>query len=375
MDDRNRYMLKGKLTRRGYDWWWHSLVAINARTGEKQPFFIEYYVINPALGGDEVIAGQLPANKVKGLKPSYAMLKAGRWGTPDGQPATQIHNLYPINQFKADFTKMEVSIGPHTANETHLKGLVKLSKEDAAAHPEYMSDAGEMSWDLKAEKVLPYCVGFGTSPFFININAFQMYWHAAGMVTRYSGTITFNGEKYNVDPETSAGYQDKNWGGDYTSPWVWLNCNNFKDRATGKKLDRTGLDCGGAQPVVFGVSLPRRMLIAFYLEGELFEFNFSKFWTGPHQVFDNPITEDFVGWNLTAWNNKGKIEIHFKCPRKTMLNVNYENPDGLKKHNQLWNGGFASGSVTLWRKVRGEYVKVGDYDGELGGCEYGEYTD
>ncbi|MDP3721147.1 MAG: hypothetical protein Q8R09_01690, partial [Anaerolineaceae bacterium] len=73
MDDRNRYMLKGKLARRGYDWWWHSLVAINAKTGQKQPFFIEYYVINPALGGDKVIAGQLPENKAKGIKPSYAM--------------------------------------------------------------------------------------------------------------------------------------------------------------------------------------------------------------------------------------------------------------------------------------------------------------
>ncbi len=375
MDDRNRYMLKGKLTRRGYDWWWHSLVAVNAKTGEKQPFFIEYYVINPALGGDQVIAGQLPSNKAKGLKPSYAMLKAGRWGTPDGQPATQIHNLYPISQFKADFSKMEVRIGDHTANETHLKGSVKLTPEEAAAHPEYMSDAGEMSWDLKAEKVLPYSVGFGTSPFFVAINAFQMYWHAAGMLTRYSGTITFNGEKYNVEPDTSAGYQDKNWGVDYTSPWVWLNCNNFTSRSTGKKLARTSLDCGGAQPVVLGVSLPRRMLIAFYHEGELHEFNFSKFWTGPKQVFDCPITDEYVGWNLTAWNKTGKIEIHFKCPRKHMLNVNYENPDGDKRHNELWNGGHASGSVTLWKKVDGKYIKIDDFDGELGGCEYGEYTD
>jgi hypothetical protein len=370
MDDRNGYMLKGVLARRGYDWWWHSLVGVNARTGEKQPFFIEYYVINPALGGDKVIPGQLKANRDAGLKPSYAMLKAGRWGVGK---ATQIHNMYPISQFSADFKKMDVKIGPYTATETHLKGAVKLSKEEAAAHPEYMSDAGEMTWDLKAEKVLPYSVGFGTAPFFRAINAFQMMWHVSGMLTRYSGEIIFNGEKFKVEPETSAGYQDKNWGGDYTSPWVWLNCNNFTQRSTGKKLPLTSLDCGGAQPVVFGISIPRRMLIAFYHEGELYEFNFSKVWTNPKQVFDCPVTDEKVEWNLTAWNNKGKIEIHFKCPRNTMLNVNYENPDGLKRHNKLWNGGFASGSVTLYKKVKGEYVKVDDFDGELGGCEYGEY--
>lgn len=370
MDDRNGYMLKGVLRRRGYDWWWHSLIGINENTGEKQPFFIEYYVINPALGSDRVIPGQLPENRQKGIKPSYAMLKAGTWGT--GR-ATQIHNLYPINDFSAEFDKMNVRIGEHTATETRLKGSVKLTPAEAAAHPEYMSDAGEMRWDLKAEKVLPYSVGFGTSPFFRAINAFQMYWHAAGMFTRYEGSITFNGEKYRVEPESSAGYQDKNWGGDYTSPWVWLNCNNFTSRSSGQKLTRTSLDCGGAQPVVFGFSLPRRMLIAFYHEGKLHEFNFSKVWTNPHQVFTCPITPEKVEWNLTAWNNTGKIEIHFSCPRETMLNVNYENPDGLKRHNQLWNGGYAKGTVTLYDKVDGKYVKVDDFDGEMGGCEYGEY--
>lgn len=370
MDDRNGYMLKGALSRRGYDWWWHSLVGVSEKTGEKRPFFIEYYVINPALGRDAPIPGQLPENRAKGIKPAYAMLKAGCWGKG---VATQLHNLYPISQFSASPTAMDVRIGEHTATETRLTGAVILSPEEARAHPEYMSDAGEMSWDLKAEKVLPYSVGFGTAPFFRNINAFQMYWHAAGMRTRYAGKIIFNGETFLVDPDTCAGYQDKNWGGDYTSPWVWLNCNNFVSRSGNKRLQRTSLDVGGAQPVVFGISLPRRLLIAFYHEGELYEFNFSKVWTNPHQVFDCPVSPEKVEWNITAWNNKGKIEIHFSCPRETMLNVNYENPDGLKRHNQLWNGGFAHGSVTLYCKVKGEYVKVDDFDGELGGCEYGEY--
>ncbi|HSN95304.1 MAG TPA: hypothetical protein VLR89_09630, partial [Anaerolineaceae bacterium] len=144
MDDRNAYMLKGVSAKRGYDWWWHSLVGVNAITGEKRPFFIEYYVINPALGGATVIPGQLPENRARGVRPSYAMLKAGCWGKG---VATQLHNLYPISQFSADPNKMDVRIGEHTATETHLVGSVKLSAEEAKAHPEYMSDAGEMSWD------------------------------------------------------------------------------------------------------------------------------------------------------------------------------------------------------------------------------------
>jgi hypothetical protein len=236
-----------------------------------------------------------------------------------------------------------------------------------------MSDAGSMSWDLRAEKVLPYSVGFGTSPFFRALDAFQMYWHVAGMLARYEGTITFDGEEYRVDPATSSGYQDKNWGRDYTSPWVWLNCNSFTSRKDGRRLELTSLDVGGAQPVVFGLSLPRRLLVAFRHEGELHEFNFSKFWTGSRQRFSCPVATEKVEWNIEAWTRKSRIEIHFACPRDTMLNVNYESPDGRKRHNALWNGGYASGTVTLYRREGRAWVEVDSFDGELGGCEYGEY--
>jgi len=157
---RNGFMLGGSLHSHGYDWWWHSLVGVHAQSGTKRPFFIEYYVINQALGGAEPIFGQLPANQAAGVKPSYAMLKAGAWGKDD---AAQIHNFYGIDAFRADTKQMNVRIGPHTATETHLKGAVELSVADAAAHPEFMSEASTMSWDLHAEKVLTYSVGPGAS--------------------------------------------------------------------------------------------------------------------------------------------------------------------------------------------------------------------
>ena len=56
-----------------------------------------------------------------------------------------------------------------------------------------------------------------------------------------------------------------------------------------------------------------------------------------------------------------------------MLNVNYENPDGKKRHNSLWNGGYAAGTIRLWEKQEGAWVEVDTLDGEYGGCEYGEY--
>ena len=52
-----------------------------------------------------------------------------------------------------------------------------------------------------------------------------------------------------------------------------------------------------------------------------------------------------------------------------MLLVNYEAPNGEKRHNRLWNGGNGKGTVELYHN--GELVdriRV-----ENAGCEYGEY--
>ena len=187
---RNGYMLVGNMANKDYDWWWHSLVAENKDTGELRPFFIEYYVVNPGLGGTEPILGQLPENKAQGVKPSYAMIKAGTWGDSS---SAQIHNFYGIDTFSAATATMDVVIGSNTATDTSLVGSVKVTPEEAAAHPEYMCDAGEMSWDLTADKLLSYSMGYGTSELFSRLNAFQMFWHVQGMFTQYSGTIIYNG--------------------------------------------------------------------------------------------------------------------------------------------------------------------------------------
>jgi hypothetical protein len=364
-------MLEGGLARRGYDWWWHSLVGRSRRTGHEQPFFIEYYVVNPALGGAEPVLGQLPENRSRGVRPSYAMLKAGTWAP---KAARQIHNFFGIQKLQVRSSPLAVRIGEATLSETGLEGSVSVLPEAAAAHPEFMCDAGRMSWKLEAEKVLHYDVGFGASAPFRAAHAFQMFWHVEGMLTRYRGTVELDGEEFQVEPETCCGYQDKNWGTDYTSPWVWLSCNRFKRRGGGETLKLTSLDVGGAQPVLFGRALKRRLLVAFFHEGTLHEFNFSKIWTRPGQRFDCRVEPDAVCWKIEAWNSTAKVVIDFRCPRESMLKVNYENPDGEKRHHDLWNGGCGEGTLDLYRRTASGFELVGSFDGERAGCEYGEET-
>ena len=44
---RDTCQLKGRQSRKGYDWWWHSFTAYNKITGEAKPFYIEFFLCNP----------------------------------------------------------------------------------------------------------------------------------------------------------------------------------------------------------------------------------------------------------------------------------------------------------------------------------------
>jgi len=371
---KNNYMLYGPRAKRGYDWWWHSLTAINKKTGEERPFFFEYYVCNPALGKKKPVFGQLPENKAKGVKPSYVMVKAGCWG----EGGIQLHRFYG---WKEDGVKVKkgtpfmVDVPECHCENLAMNGHVKVTAEEAAAHPEWMCvGSGEISWDLTMEKIVPFNVGYGTSQLFLRLNAFEMYWHASGIKTKYSGTITLNGEEYEVLPEKSYGYADKNFGGGFTTPWIWLASNNLYSNKKKKQLENSAFDIGGGRPCVFGIHLDRQLLGVMWYEGKEFEFNFSKFWTLCRTKFNAYETSDEIIWKIKQKTLKGKIVYDVHCYKKDMLMVQYEDPDGVKLHNRLWNGGNGTGNVKLYRNLFGFLpILVDDIEVKNMGCEYGEY--
>jgi hypothetical protein len=147
--------------------WWHNFEAVHPETQERRSFFIQYLVMNPGGNGrNEPVFGQLNTTTRSGNKPSYARLGAGTWG--DGK--VQLFNYYPLKEFKASSLTMRVNIGgTNTANETALKGSVSVTPEEAQAHPEWLSDAGSISWDLKVEKVLTFSTGIAGAPLFIKV--------------------------------------------------------------------------------------------------------------------------------------------------------------------------------------------------------------
>lgn len=368
--ERDSFMLDGGLGFEGYDWWWHSFTGINDRTGEEKSFFIEFFGCNPILGGAEPILGQTPENKRLHKKPSYLMVKAGCWG--DGK--CQLHRFFPWNKVRiTNSTPFMLSIDDCVVSETILRGSADVSPEQAA-DPGYMCDSGSMQWALRMEKQIPFNVGYGAGKLLRDMEAFEMYWHAEGMKTLYSGTVVLNGETYTVTPETSYGYADKNWGRDFTSPWVWLSSWDLTSLKTGKKLENSVFDIGGGCPKVYGIPLKRQLLSAFMYEGTPYEFNFSKPWTGVKTVFRSKETDTEVFWFVMQESSDAVMTTRVRCKKKDMLLVNYEAPDGSKRHNRLWNGGNGKGLIRLYSKSHGgKRTLIDEIRAEHIGCEYGEY--
>ena len=367
---RNAFMLRGPLYHMGYDWWWHSFTAQDVLTGEDKPFFIEFFICNPALAEDEPVLGQLEANIEAHKRPSYLMVKAGCWG----EDHCQLHRFFALKKTRIHGdAPYEVEAEDCYASETVLRGSINVTTGDVMVHPEWMCDAGSMSWDLKVDKKIAFNVGYGASKALRAAEAFAMYWHAEGMKTLYEGTITCNGRQYVVTPERSYGYADKNWGRDFTSPWVWLSSNCLYSRRTGKQLMNSVFDIGGGRPKIYFVPLDRRLPGVFYYEGKEYDFNFSKLHLKVKTDFSFVEDDEQVIWHVRQENISAVMETEVRCLKRDMLLVNYESPDGVKRHNRLWNGGNGCGTVKLYDKVNGELVLVDEIEATHIGCEYGEY--
>ena len=363
---RDACQLTGGQARRGYDWWWHSFTAVSETTGKERAFFLEFFLCNPAHGGKAPVLGQLPQNRARGAAPSYLMVKAGTWGTD----AVQLHRFFGWDAVTvAPGTPFSVSAADCYLDERHTRGSVRISPRDAAAHPEWMCGAGTLSWNLQIRKRTAFNVGYGAGALFRRLQAFEMFWHAEGMQTYYKGTVTFNGERFRVLPGRCFGYADKNWGKDFTSPWVWLSSCDLTSVRTGKRLKNSVFDIGGGCPKVGPVALKRKLLSAFWYEGRPFEFNFSKFWTGTRTRFDCRETDTQVLWHVDQRTWTDRMVTDIVCDKKDMLLINYEAPDGAKRHNRLWNGGNGRGTVKLYHRGR----LVDEIRCAHAGCEYGEY--
>ena len=82
-------------------------------------------------------------------------------------------------------------------------------------------------------------------------------------------------------------------------------------------------------------------------------------------------------WHVRQENIHAVMETEISCCKKDMLLVNYEAPDGTKKHKRQWNGGNGTGIVRLYRKTGAGHDPelIDEVEATHVGCEYGEYDE
>lgn len=348
---RNAYMLRGSLAKKGYCRWWHSFSGVQPETGETRTFFVEFYVINPGLGGEQPILGQHPYYKKRGLKPSYVCIKAGVFPDAQGQGGKQLHAFYPISSLKTTPSPLVMQVEDCFYSENRITGFIDVSPEEAK-HRCFMSDAGTMEWDLEVYKAVSCHTGLLSGPLFRFFNALDSYWHGEGIKSFFRGFVTLDGVSYEVQADTSCGYCDKHWGRDFNKPWIQLSSGSLTSERTGKELRHSVLALNGCCPRFLFLPMRRKLMIQLSYMGEDFDFGLKPFVLSRCKWETKETNKRFI-WHVIAKNKNAVIKISGSCTKEQMLHLQYENPDGLKSRLPLWAGSDGIGTIQLYRRTPG----------------------
>ena len=195
---RNAYMLRGSDAKRGYMRWWHSFQGICPTTQETRTFFVEYSILNPALGTSQPILGQHPYYKRHGLKPSYLCIKAGVFPEP-GDSGLQLQAYYPLTSLQVVQDPFYMQFEDCVYSGNRISGSIDISDE-VARHRSLTTDAGSFIWDLEVHKAVACHTGYIANAFFIAVHALARFWHGEGIRTFFRGTVILNGVTYEVTP-------------------------------------------------------------------------------------------------------------------------------------------------------------------------------
>lgn len=350
--NRNSYMLRGSLSRKGYMRWFHSFTGVQAESGETRTFFIDYFIINPGLGGDQPILGQHPYYKKRGMRPSYVMIKAGVFPGSNGESGRQIHAFYPISSLKVTGNPMVMQIEDCFYSENHISGFVEVSPAEAR-HRSFMSDAGWMEWDVEVHKAVACNTGILSGAFFRAVNGLENFWHGEGIRSFFRGTVTLDGISYQVTPDTSYGYADKHWGRSFISPLFQFASGRLSSARTDRELKHSVLAVNGCCPRFLFFPLRHRLMIQLTYMGEDYEFGFVRPFLFSKQKWEAKETNKRFIWHIMAKNRTSVIKISCSCIKEQLMQLRYETPEGHRLKSPLWSGSAGTGTIQLYRREKG----------------------
>jgi hypothetical protein len=365
---RNANMLMNPFTKKGYYRWWHSFSGVQVDTGEMRTFFVEFFVVNPAMGTDRPILGQHPYYRRREMKPSYVCVKAGVFPDANGENGKQLHAFYPISSLKLTPHPLVIQVEDCFYSEERLTGAIEVAPEEAA-HPFFMSDAGSIVWNVEVHKAIACHTGLLGSKMAQIFNVLESYWHGEGIKSLFRGSVILDGIEYEIRSELSYGYADKHWGRNFNSPWLQLASSKLTSERTGKELRHSCIAVNGCCPRFLFLPLRRKLLIQLTYTGEDFEFGMTPFTLSRCKWETKESKKRFV-WHIIAKNKDSVIKISASCIKEQMLHLRYENPDGVLSRFPLWAGGDGEGTIQLFRRIPGgrEYIDTLHMENLF--CEY-----
>jgi len=127
---------------------------------------------------------------------------------------------YPLEAFKYDNEHFSIQIKENVFSESGIS--VKLSDDG-------LNIEGELKFGpltpLKRSIMAPNIMGF-----FAYIPKMECYHGIVSMNHKTFGNISINGELLELGG--GAGYIEKDWGNSFPRKYVWIQCNNFKNKHT-----------------------------------------------------------------------------------------------------------------------------------------------
>lgn len=351
----DQYVLRGKLRQEGFERWRYVFSALSRVTGRERKFFIELYIVNPALSPKSAVISQKSrlaysesdlqyalagtdsaahANDELDVKPSYVLVKAGVFGNG----GKQMNKFYASSLFGYVKSTENFKVGDCLFGSHSLFGAVSVTQQDLRIRPELLCNAGVMNWDLKFERAIE------CNPLY---NRKNYLWTPIGSKSLFSGSVHLDNEEYVVLPKSSNGYIDKSWGERPNSPYFHLSSSKMTSIISGKALLNSCFALEGE----FG----GKLCATLNIEGEKYTVENRNIFKKDVIIHDcSQITDSIDGekvhWTVSIHKGKFVIDVDIFCKGKDMFVRDYEMPQGKRCLLKILSGS-GTGEIRIYKKV------------------------
>lgn len=374
----DQYVLRGKLRQEGFERWRYVFSALSRSTGQEKKFFIELYIVNPAISPKAVVISQKSrlaysesdlqyalagtasaehANDELAVKPSYVLVKAGVFGNF----GKQMNKFYASSLFGFVKSTENFKVGDCLFGSKSLSGTISVTEQDLRLRPELLCNSGAMDWDLKFERQIEETALYDSKNYL---------WVPIGEKTLFSGVVHLDNQEYVVLPKSSNGYVDKSWGEKLNSPYFHISSSKMTSIISGKALLNS---CFALEGEFNG-----KLCSTLNIEGAKYSVENRKIFKKDVIMHDcsqinDSVDGEKVHWAVSIHKGKFVIDVDVFCKGKDMFIRDYEMPHGERCLLKIL-GGIGTGEIRIYKKVRKnlellEHANIHDAICEFGQCE------